>query len=129
MYIVLIEANQILALLREVLPTAWQQRNSDADFDTIQASLDQLERAAAGQYIWPSRRGSTPMQCSKVAPRPSWWSSRRSRPGACRMKSRMAVKYSLERLPPDPLNHEAQQAHEAREDFGEKACLQPSWPS
>ena len=48
-----IQANsdQILALLREVLPAEWQQHNSGADFDAIQASLDQLERAAAaGQY-------------------------------------------------------------------------------
>ena len=40
----IIQANQILALLHEALPAEWQQRNSGADFDTIQAALDQLER-------------------------------------------------------------------------------------
>ncbi len=37
--------------LRTLLPPAWQKQDSQADFDMIQAALDQMERAvAAGDY-------------------------------------------------------------------------------
>jgi high-affinity iron transporter len=44
-------ADQIAALLRELMPPEWQRRDSIADFDVIGSTLDQMEAAvAAGQY-------------------------------------------------------------------------------
>ena len=41
----------LLTDLRQLLPVAWQKQDSNADFDMIQAALDQMERAvAAGDY-------------------------------------------------------------------------------
>jgi high-affinity iron transporter len=41
----------LLSDLRQLLPAAWQKQDSNADFDMIQAALDQMERAvAAGDY-------------------------------------------------------------------------------
>ncbi|MCS6826041.1 MAG: FTR1 family protein [Caldilinea sp.] len=43
--------DRLVAELRTLLPSAWQKQDSGADFDMIQASLDQMERAvAAGDY-------------------------------------------------------------------------------
>ncbi len=43
--------DQLDADLRTLLPPAWQKQDSQADFDMIQAALDQMERAvAAGDY-------------------------------------------------------------------------------
>lgn len=43
--------NALLDDLRQLLPTGWQKQDSSADFDMIQAALDQMERAvAAGDY-------------------------------------------------------------------------------
>jgi high-affinity iron transporter len=44
-------ADQIAALLRELMPPEWQRRDSAADFDVIASALDQMEAAvAADQY-------------------------------------------------------------------------------
>jgi len=44
--------DRLTANLRTLLPPAWQMQNSSADFDMIQASLDQMERTvAAGDYV------------------------------------------------------------------------------
>lgn len=43
--------DRLTADLRALLPPGWQKQDSSADFDMIQASLDQMERAvAAGDY-------------------------------------------------------------------------------
>jgi len=43
--------DRLAADLRTLLPPAWQKQDSNADFDMIDASLDQMERAvAAGDY-------------------------------------------------------------------------------
>lgn len=45
------QANELTAILREVMPDSWQRPDSNADFDVIGAALDQMERAvAAGEY-------------------------------------------------------------------------------
>lgn len=44
-------ADRLAADLRTLLPPNWQKQDSNADFDMIHASLDQMERAvAAGDY-------------------------------------------------------------------------------
>lgn len=44
-------ADEAQTLLRELMPPEWQRHDSNADFDLIQAALDQMEAAvAAGQY-------------------------------------------------------------------------------
>jgi high-affinity iron transporter len=44
-------ADELAALLHEAMPSAWQQRDSAADFDVISTALDQMDAAAAaGQY-------------------------------------------------------------------------------
>lgn len=44
-------SDALLANLRTLLPQAWQQQDSGADFDVIAATLDQMEQAArAGEY-------------------------------------------------------------------------------
>jgi high-affinity iron transporter len=43
--------DQIGTLLGEIMPAEWQQHDTSADFDIIQASLDQIEQAvAAGEF-------------------------------------------------------------------------------
>lgn len=43
--------DQLLSVLRQVMPVAWQQSDSNADFDVIASALDQMEAAArGGQY-------------------------------------------------------------------------------
>lgn len=43
--------DQLLSVLRQVMPVAWQQSDSNADFDVIASALDQMEAAARdGQY-------------------------------------------------------------------------------
>lgn len=45
----------LLSDLQRLLPIDWQQQDSNADFDLIQAALDQMERAvAAGDYALAS---------------------------------------------------------------------------
>jgi high-affinity iron transporter len=45
------QTDQLVALLRQVMPAEWQQRDNAADFDVIRTALDQMEQAArAGQY-------------------------------------------------------------------------------
>ncbi|MCC6626892.1 MAG: FTR1 family protein [Chloroflexi bacterium] len=44
-------ADQALTLLRQAMPSQWQQRDTDGDFDVIDTVLDQMETAVAGgQY-------------------------------------------------------------------------------
>ena len=43
--------DQLLAVLRQVMPAEWQQSDSNADFDVIASTLDQMEAAVRdGQY-------------------------------------------------------------------------------
>lgn len=43
--------DQLLSVLRQVMPVAWLQSDSNADFDVIASALDQMEAAARdGQY-------------------------------------------------------------------------------
>lgn len=43
--------NELISLLKRIMPAAWLQADSNADFDVIASTLDQMERAVReGQY-------------------------------------------------------------------------------
>ncbi len=44
--------DELLTVLTGIMPPAWSKQNSDADFDVVAATLDQMETAvAAGDYV------------------------------------------------------------------------------